>query len=93
MPNRRKRYTAQFKWKVVLEALQSPRSDVEIARAYGISPVTLSGWKRRAVETGAELYAGREQSKKSQKRIADLERLLGHKEVEIALLKNFLGGP
>ena len=45
------------------------------------------------VETGAELYAGREQSKKSQKRIADLERLLGHKEVEIALLKNFLEGP
>jgi len=57
----------------------------------GVHPVTLAKWKRHFLEHGAEVFGGKEEVKAYEKRIAELERMLGHKEVEIALLKNFLG--
>ena len=35
-----KTYSPEFKLQVVLEALQSDRTDAEIARAYDVHPVT-----------------------------------------------------
>ena len=92
MPKRRKDYTATFKFQLVVETLQHQGSDSEIARASGVHPVTLSKWKARFFDQGPEIFSGGEQVKHYEKRIAELERLLGQKEVEIALLKNFLGG-
>jgi transposase len=37
-----KRYSAKFKFQLVLEALQREGADAEVARAYGVHPVTLS---------------------------------------------------
>ncbi|MFH1609640.1 MAG: transposase, partial [Candidatus Bipolaricaulota bacterium] len=81
------RYSPAFKFKVVLEALRAQGQGVEteVARAYGIHPVTLSGWKRRFLERGAEVFGGKEEVKAYEKRLADLERMVGQKEVEIAL--------
>ncbi len=86
------RYSPAFKFRVVLEALKAEGKEAEaqIARAYGVHPVTLAKWKRHFLEHGAEVFGGKEEVKAYEKRIAELERMLGHKEVEIALLKNFL---
>ena len=92
MPKRRKDYTAKFKFQLVVETLQHQGSDGEIARAYGVHPVTLSKWKARFFDQGPEIFSTRGQAKQYEQRIAQLERLVGQKEVEIALLKNFLGG-
>jgi hypothetical protein len=43
------------------------------------------------LERGPSIFDGASGSRDSERRIADLEQLLGKKEVEIALLKNFLG--
>ena len=92
MPKRRKDYTAKFKFQLIVESLQHQGSDGEIARAYGVHPVTLSKWKARFFDQGPEIFSTRGQAKQYEQRIAQLERLVGQKEVEIALLKNFLGG-
>lgn len=92
MAKRRKDYTAKFKFQLVVETLQHQGSDSEVARAYGVHPVTLSKWKARFFDQGSEIFSGSDQVKHYERRIAELERLLGQKEVEIALLKNFLGG-
>ncbi len=92
MAKRRKNFKPKFKFQLVVETLQHDGSDSEIARAYDVHPVTLSKWKARFFEQGSEIFSGQQQTKHYEKRIADLERLLGQKEVEIALLKNFLGG-
>ena len=55
----------------------------------GVHPVTLANWKRHFLQHGAEVFGGKEEVKAYEKRIAELERMLGQKEVEIALLKNF----
>ena len=50
----------------------------------------MANWKRHFLQHGAEVFGGKEEVKAYEKRIAELERMLGQKEVEIALLKNFL---
>ena len=85
-----RRYTAKFKFQVVLEALRSQKADAEIARAYQVHPITLSKWKKEFWEKGAEVFGGRDEVRASAQKISKLERLLGQKEVELALLKNFL---
>lgn len=88
---KQKRYSAQLKFQVVLESLQRKRSDTEIARAYGVHPITLAKWKKQFLEHGAEVFGGKEEVKRAQQHQARLERMVGQKEVEIALLRNFLG--
>ena len=90
MPKKQKKdYSAKLKFQAVLESLSSEKADGEIARVYNVHPMTLSKWKRRFLETGPEIFSGNETVKHYQKRITELERLLGQKEVELVLLKNF----
>jgi transposase len=86
----KRRYTARFKFQVVLEVLRKQKEVGQIARAYGVHPITLGLWKKEFLERGAELFGGSETVRGYEQRIRDLERLLGQKEVEIALLKNVL---
>ena len=86
-----KRYSPKFKFQVVLEALKDDdRADAEVARAYDVHPVTVSRWKKQFLEQGPEVFGGKEEVREYERRISQLERMLGQKEVEIALLKNFL---
>lgn len=90
--NKPKTYTPKFKFQIVLEVLQGERSEVEIGRIYGVHHTTISKWKRQFIEHGAEVFAGNEEVNHYEQRVAELERMIGQKEVELALLKNFLGG-
>jgi transposase-like protein len=85
-----KRYTGRFKFQVVLEVLSKQKDIGQVARAYGVHPVTLGLWKKDFLERGPEVFGGSEVMREYERRIRELERLLGQKEVEIALLKNFL---
>jgi len=86
------KYSPAFKFRVVLEVLKAEGkgTEAQVARAYGVHPVTLARWKRHFLEHGAEVFGGKEEVKAYEKKVAELERMLGQKEVEIALLKNFL---
>jgi len=86
----KRRYTARFKFQVVLEVLRRQKELGQIARAYGVHPITLGLWKKEFLEHGIELFGGSDTVRGYEQRIRDLERLLGQKEVEIALFKNIL---
>lgn len=86
-----KRYPAKLKFQVVLELLQGHKSPGQVAKAYGIHPNTANKWKQQFLEKGAELFSQESTVAEYERRMAELEQLLGKKEVEIALLKNFLG--
>lgn len=72
------------------EALTGEKTPGQIAKAYGVHPNTVGLWKKRFIERGPELFAEDTAVKEYERRIAELEQLLGKKEVEIALLENFL---
>ncbi len=83
-------YSARFKFNAVLELLQGDKTQVEVARAYDIHPVTLATWKKEFLEKGPELFGKNETVATYEKRIATLEKLVGQKELQLALFKNFL---
>ena len=86
-----KRYSPKLKFQIVMEVLRGNRKPSQVAKAYGVHPNSVNKWMKTVLEEGPELFAQDGTVAEYERRIADLERLLGHKEVEIALLKNFLG--
>ncbi len=87
-----RRYTAKFKFQMILELLKGSKTTGQIARAFGVHPITISHWKKEFMEKGPELFSQKTTIHEYERKIQELERLIGHKEVEIALLKNFLTG-
>jgi len=87
-----KRYSPRLQFQVVLEVLKGDREVTEIARVYNIHPVTVSRWKQEFLEKGAEVFGKDTTVAQYERRIRELEQLLGRKEVEIALLRNFVEG-
>ena len=85
-----KNYSAKTKWQAVLDFLQG-KDKTQISRSYAIHPRSLDNWKKIALEHGHELFSRRIEDTQYARKIKDLEQLLGKKEVEIALLKNWLG--
>lgn len=86
---KKKSYSPKVKFHAVLDALRSDATDAEVARQHGIHPVTLSGWKRYMLEHGHEVFSSRESDRAYERKIEQLERMLGQKEVELALMRNF----
>lgn len=86
-----KNYSAELKFKVVFESFIKGNV-AEVARQYGVHPNQLSLWRKEFTSNG-HLAFEKDPSKveKSYKnKIEKLENLIGKKEVEINLLKNYL---
>lgn len=60
---------------------------MELARIYNVHPNTILKWKAELMEKGATVFSNETQEKELEKRIRNLEQLIGKKEVEITLLK------
>ena len=86
-----RRYSPKLKFQVVMEVLTGGQTTGQAAKAYGIHPNSINAWKQTLLEKGPEIFSRDSTIAEYERRIAELERLLGQKEVEIALLKNFLG--
>lgn len=85
---RRRRWSVAEKVRLVEEAMQPGMSVSYVARHAGISPSQLFAWKRRMLEGGHaavladEDVVGASQVRELEKRVRDLERMLGKKTME-----------
>jgi transposase len=84
-----KRYTPKRKWELVVKLLKG-EDQTQLARQHDIHPVSLSGWKQYALKHGENIFTTGTAMQQLERRNRDLETLIGKKEVEIAVLKNFL---
>ena len=84
-------YSPKMKFQVVKEILESDKSIAEVARAYDVHPNSVRNWQETFEENGPEIFQKDGTISEYEQKIADLEQLIGKKEVEIALLKKFLG--
>jgi transposase len=93
---RRRRWSTAEKVRLVEEAMQPGSSVSFVARRYGLSPSLLFTWKRRMLEGGREAVqanedvVGTSKVRELEKRVRDLERLLGRKTMEVEILKEAL---
>ena len=93
---RRRRWLTAEKVRLVEEAMQPGSSVSFVARRYGLSPSLLFTWKRRMLEGGHQAVqadedvVGTSRVRELERRIRDLERLLGRKTMEGEILKEAL---
>ncbi len=87
---KRKQYAAQFKFDRAIEALQRNNLS-EISRKYNIGVNVVSNWKSHLLEQGSHIFetAPNQENKELKNQIAKLEQMLGKKEIELNLIKNF----
>lgn len=54
----RRKFSADFKAKVVLEALKDRSTIEELARKYELHPTQINSWKREAIANMASVFSG-----------------------------------
>ena len=59
MAGKRKRYAADFKAKVALEALRGELTTSQLASKHGVHQTMVSDWKRMAVEGLTSIFDGK----------------------------------
>jgi transposase len=52
----RRRFTAEFKAKVALEAIKSHQTVAELATKHELHPTQIAAWKREAIEKLAKVF-------------------------------------
>ena len=70
----RRRFSAEFKAKVALEAIQGHRTVAELATKHALHPTQIAAWKREAVEKLAKVF-DEKASAREQNRDAEVTKL------------------
>jgi transposase-like protein len=85
----RKRYTAELKTKVALEAIRETRTTSELSSMYGVHPTMITRWKREALEQLPSVFSRENDGKVKEKDalIESLYQRIGQLTVELDWLK------
>ncbi len=88
--NKRRRFTADFKAKVALEALRGDKTIQSIAARHKVHPNQVSAWKRQAMDGLGAVFSDRA-DKTSQDREAEIHDL--HAKIgQLTVERDFLAG-
>lgn len=79
----RRRFTAEFKTRIVLELISGAKTPSELCRQHNLKPQLLSRWKAEFVDKAATVFQSDEQRSAEQARIAELERMVGRLSLEL----------
>ena len=88
VPKRRRR-SAQFKFKVALEAARGIKTLNQLASEYGLHPTQISEWKRRLLDEGASIFSATtaRQQREREALQAELYEQIGRLKMELEWLK------
>lgn len=91
----RRKFTAKQKLEIVLAGLREERSVRDVCREHQIQEALYYQWREQLLEAGVERFAGKEEragEKAKERRIAELERVLGRKTLELEIAGKALRG-
>ena len=74
MTGKRKRYSAEFKARVAMEALRGELTVAQLATKHGVHQTVIGDWKRQAVEGLVTVFSGKADAKEGM-REEDVEKL------------------
>jgi len=89
----KKHHTKEFKAKVAIAALREDRTLSELSSTYGVHPIQIGKWKKKAVEGLPRVFDGKG-TPEERERKALIERLygkIGEIEMENDWIKKKLG--
>jgi len=89
---KRKRYSAEFKAKVALDAIKGEQTLAELAAKYSLHPNMITNWKRQAVDNMAETFSSKKDSKElDEAQLKDLHAKIGQLTIERDFLAKAFG--
>ena len=59
MPGKRKRYSAEFKAKVALEAIRGELTVAQLVTKHSVHQTLINAWKKQAIEGMAGVFSGK----------------------------------
>ena len=83
----RRKFTPEFKAKVVIELLTGPKGLMQASREYGIKDSVLSRWKQEFLERAPQVFAQAKAKDPQEERIAELERMVGRMTLQLDMAK------
>ena len=86
----RRKFSAEFKTKVVLELIGGKKSLAEAGREYQIKDTVLSRWKQEFLERATEIFEQPQDDQEKDARIAELERMVGRLTMQVEVSKKVL---
>lgn len=91
--SKRKRYSAAFKAKVALEALNGDKTMSELSAKYGVHPAMIAGWKKKAAEGMVDTFSKKSapSGQANESEIKDLHAKIGQLTVERDFLSKAFG--
>lgn len=95
MTQKRHQYTAQFKFKVALEAAREQKTTNQLASEYGLHPNQIGVWKKHLLSEGPAVFnrshPGRAE-RVQMAREAELYEQIGRLKMELAWLEKKAAG-
>src|SRR5947209_15620063 len=94
MTGQRKRYSAELKAKVALEAIRGQKTINKLASEYGVHPTQITQWKKQALEEITTGFSGgRERRERTDEAlVASLYQEIGQLKMEMDWLKKSHSG-
>jgi transposase len=84
---KRRRFSAEFKARVVLEMISGEKGLMQASREYEIKDSVLSRWKQEFLERAPQLFEQAQASNPQEERIAELERMIGRLAMQLDMAK------
>jgi transposase-like protein len=83
----RRKFTAEFKAKVVLELISGEKGLMQASREYEIKDSVLSRWKQEFLERAPQVFELPKSVNPQEERIAELERMAGRMALQLDMAK------
>jgi transposase len=83
----RRRFTPEFKAKVVIELLTGAKGLMQASREYGIKDSVLSRWKQEFLERAPQVFSQPKAKDPQEEQIAELERMVGRMTLKLDMAK------
>ena len=89
MAGKRRRFTGEFKARVVRAALREDKTLAELAGQFGVHPNQIAEWKRQVLEAMPDVFGRRKEAdaKASEAHEARLYEQVGKLQVELEWMK------
>ena len=89
MVRKRRRFTAEFKVRVVRAALREDKTLAELASQFGVHPNQITDWKRQVLDTLPDVFQRKRKAaaRSAEEHEARLYQQIGQLQVELDWLK------
>ena len=90
---KRKRYSAEFKAKVALEAIKGEQTMAELATRFSLHPNMITNWKRQAINNMTSAFSNKSEKSNSvnDAQLKDLHAKIGQLTIERDFLAKAFG--